>query len=214
MSTNYPTVENLQEIKNVLEQKINEPSDSESSSYESDSESYKLKYNKLESKIHYMQLEMVNKDLEIAEYKNKLNIYTKNDLLFTKINFLFDRLDNAYKILKEKVNIINDKDYIKFKTITELTSIKESIIKVRDKYKLYVDKDIYPLITDSHVYFKNAITALYNIKENEFISLSTTIDIKIFNTKYNNTCWASFFIMSILLILQIIIFGGYYMFIK
>ena len=233
MSSNLPSIENLHDIKNVLEQKMNESSDSDytTDNYTSNSDSssssinnkkskkciknntdYKSKCNKLESKIRYMQLEMVNKEIEMTELKNKLDNRTKIDTLFIKINFLFERIDNAYKILKERINLSNDNNYIKLKKITDLTTNKESLKKVQEKYALYINNEVYPLIDTSNIYFKNAITALYEIKEKELTSLSTQIDIKINNTKFYNAIWLYLFVLIAVILLQLIILSGYYLF--
>jgi hypothetical protein len=233
MSSNLPTIENLHDIKNVLEQKMNESSDSDYSTdnYTSNSNStsssisnkkskkciknntdYKSKCNRFESKIRYMQLEMVNKDIEVTELKNKLNHSIKIDIIFTKIHFLFERLDNAYKILKERINLLNDNNYIKLKMITDLTTNKDSLRKVQEKYALYINNEVYSLIDTSDIYFKNAITALYDIKEKELTSLSNQIDVKINNTKFYNALWLYFFVLITVIFLQIIIIIGFYLF--
>jgi len=218
MSVNQPSINNLHEIKESLEQKINTSSDSDYSTDASTDTStssshskkkknkknkyhiYKLKYNHLESRIRYMQLDMVNKDIEIAELNNKLTIHNKNEILFTKINFLYERLDNAYKVLKDKMNSINEDKYIKLKTITELETIKESCKKVQEKYASYVNNDVYPLI--DNIYLKSAIQSLYDIKQKELLELSNEIDYNIYNTKYYNSCWLTLFVLIIAIILQ------------
>jgi hypothetical protein len=228
MTSNQPTVENLHEIKNTLEQKMNESSDSEyissSTSFSSSSRcsrssnkklnktiNYKLKYNNLESKIRYMQLEMVNKEIELSELQNKLCNYSKIDMIFTKINFLFERLDNAYKILNERINLSNDNDFIKLKTVADLTTNKDTLKKVMSKYALYINNELYPLINTSDIYFKNSITALYEIKQKELSKLSNLIDIKIYDTKCYNTMWLSFFVLISVIFIQIIIISICYL---
>ena len=95
MNSNKPTLENLINIKEQLENNLDESSDG---TYESEDNS-KIKYHNLETKLRYMQLEMVNKDIEISELNNKLNKFNTYELLITKINFLFARLNNANNIL-------------------------------------------------------------------------------------------------------------------
>jgi hypothetical protein len=226
MTSNQIPIESLHEIKETLEQKISESTDSSDSDYSTSTSStsssssrsskkkskntdYKLKYNKLESKIRYMQLDTVNKDLEIMELRSKVDIHTKNEILFSKINMLFERLDNAYKILTERSNIIIDPNILKFKTISDLTTIKGSCTKVQEKYLLYINNEVYPLINNQ--YLKNAISALYDIKQKEYLDLLKSIDLKIYNTKFNNTAWMFLFVVISVLLLQIIIITGCYM---
>ena len=167
MNTTNPTLDDLNEIKNSLENKMSESSDSTDSTYEPSDDSstsssskspkrkskkssnYKEKYNKLESKIRYMQLEMVNKEIELTEIQQKLINFNKNEEVNKKINFLFERLDNAYKILTERINTIEDTNYIKYKTITSLISINESCTKVKDKYSNYLNNELIPIMSSN-----------------------------------------------------------------
>jgi len=223
MSASQPTIENLHEIRNMLEQKIDESSDSDYTTDDSTSSSstnkksknttdYKSKSNKLESRVRYMQLEMVNKDIEISELKDKLNNRTKIDILFTKVNFLFERLDNAYKVLNERMHTITDDNYIKLGLVNDLSTIKDSLRKVQEKYTLYINNEVYPLFDIADVYHKNAITALYNIKEKELTSLSNKIDCKIYNTKFYNTTWLLFFVIIFGILIQLIIISCLYVY--
>jgi hypothetical protein len=222
MSSSQPTIENLLEIKNMFEQKMNESSDSDYTTDDSTSSSstnkksknidYKSKFNNLESRVRYMQLEMVNKDIEITELKNKLNDCTKIDELFTKTNYLFERLDNAYKVLNTRINSTNDDNYIKFNMINDLTTAKDTLKKVQDKYKLYINNEVYPLIDTSNIYYKNAITALYDIKEKEFKLLTIKIDDKIYNANFYNTLWIFLSVVLFAILLQIIIISCCYLF--
>jgi len=228
------STEQLQEIKDTLENSINnssESSDLSDSTYTSNSstssgfkkkrriksklehtQKYKTKCNNLESRLRYMQLEMVNNELKINELTHKISESVKYDTLFNKTNFLFERLDNAIKVLIERVNTIEDDSIIKFKYINSLDAIKISCDKVKEKYAVFLVTDIYPLLNDNQIYLKNSITALYDIKQKELNDVSKLIDTNIYNIKYSNTCWLSLFILFFIVILQIIIFVVYYYF--
>ena len=216
-----PTLENLQDIKKGLEDKMSESSDStyntsddESSSQNSKSskKNYKSKYRNLESKLRYMQLEMVNKDIEITEFKDKFNNFNKFQELIKKITFLFDRLDNAYKVLTERVNTINDDNYIKMDSLTILDTIKLSSIRVQDKYKLYLNNDVLPLFDENQIYFKNAILLLYDNKSKDISAITKKINDKVIYINHQNSKWILLFILFIVLIIQVCVFLLYYLY--
>lgn len=223
MSSNQPTVEELNYIKTSLEQKMEESSDSEytpstssgsscSRKSRRNSTNYKTKYNSLESKIRYMQLEMVNKDIEITELSTKILVLTKYDDLFKKINFLFERLDNALKVLTERVHTIDNKHYIKYITINTLDTIKVSCNKVIEKYSVYLANEINPLFSDNQLYLKNSINGLYDLKEKEFTSFTKLIDRVSFNVKLNNTLWMVLFVILFLIITNVLLMCCYLLF--
>ena len=231
MASSIPT-DQLQEIKDILETTINNSTDSSDSTYSYSTRSsssstssgfkkkrhtkyktdYKTKYNNTESKLRYMQLEMVNKELEINELTQKLSVSTKYDAFFNKTNFLFERLDNAIKVLIERINTIEDNSIIKFKYINSLDTINLSCDKVKEKYAVFIVTDIYPLISNEQIYIKNSITALYDIKNNELNDISKLINKKIYDIRVCNTCWLSCILILISIIIQSIIFGGYFYF--
>jgi hypothetical protein len=150
-----PNLNDLNQIKNGLTS-INMDSSDSSSEYSSSilsSSSYESpknkKYilvkkssnnennNKLESKIHYMKLDIVNKDIEIEEYKNKCIILNKYEQLFKNIEFLFERLNNAIVTLKERINVTPDNDL--FKHIILLEHSHSLCLKTKEKYNQYLD---------------------------------------------------------------------------
>jgi len=199
MSENLPSLDNLKEIKEELEDKMSD------SSYESSDDS-DSKYNNLKTKIRYMQLEMVNKDIELTEFREKLNIFVKSENLNKKINFLFERLDNAYQVLNERINNINDIHFIKFNTINILNSIKESCKKVQNKYSDYIVNELYILIDNKQIYLKNAIESLYDIKMKRLEKMITNIDVKMYNTQFYNIMWGSLILIVIIIWIQIILY--------
>jgi hypothetical protein len=228
---NQPSTDELKEIKESLEQKMNSSSDSDSSNESSDSsnssslvsfnrklvkktkdKNYKYKLKNSENKLRYMQLEMVNKDIEISELQNKLGLYNKHELIINKVSFLFERLDNAIKVLNDRKLSVKDGNYIKNNLINNLTTVKYMCTKTQEKYKLYIINELYPLINDeTHLYLKNSITALYEIKQKELSSISTSIDNIIYNTSYNNSLWILFFIVSIIISINSFIFSVLYL---
>lgn len=223
MSSNQPTVEELNYIKTSLEQKMEESSDSEytpstssgsscSRKSRRNSTNYKTKYNSLESKIRYMQLEMVNKEIEITELNTKILVLTKYDDLFKKINFLFERLDNALKVLTERVNTIDDKHYIKYITINTLDTIKVSCDKVLEKYSVYLANEINPLFSDNQLYLKNSINGLYELKQKEYASFVTLINDKLHVIKIYNTLYMSLFVFLFLIVINILLMCCYLLF--
>jgi hypothetical protein len=186
-----PNINDLNQIKNGLES-LNSDSDSDCSYSSSDSDKkyilvkkQKSKDNsncdKLESKIHYMKLDLVNKDIEIEEYKNKCLILNKYEQIFKNIEFLFDRFNNAFTILKERINIKPDNDL--FKYIIMLENSHSVCIKTKDKYNQYLNNDIIPLFTPQQNYLKNSVIITFSIKDKEFTDLVLKIDKLIFNAK-------------------------------
>ena len=213
-----PNVNDLNQIKSGLES-LNPDSDSDSdysSSSDSDSDSDKKHSNKdnsdcnkLETKIHYMKLDLVNKDIEIEEYKNKCLILNKYEQIFKNIEFLFDRFNNAYTILKERINTKPDNDL--FKYIILLENSHSVCIKTKDKYNQYLNNDIIPLFTPQQIYLKNSVIITFSIKDKEFTDLILKIDKLIFNAKlkqfFNHlliTC--GFFVVILAVILNFYFF--------
>jgi len=174
-------IDELRKIKKILEEKIENNSDESNdsdSSYKNNSD-YKIKYNSCESKYRYLQLELANKEIEISELKEKLEILNKYQLLIKNTNFLFDRLDNAFKVLHERINKIEDNSFIKINTFSILANIENLCIKTKDKYQEYINNSVYPLFLDDQIIFKNAITIIYNNKIKEFNNIENIRDITI-----------------------------------
>jgi hypothetical protein len=220
MNTNKPTIENLINIKEKLENMIDESSDStytpssrsrssSRSKIRSKQKDYKTKYNSLESKIRYMQLEMTNRDIEITELSEKINSNAKYDTIMIKINSLFERLDNMYTVLTERINTIDDKHYIKLNTLIILDTSEKSCTKGMEKYAIYLVNDIHPLL-NNQVYFKNAIDSLYDIKMKELKTLITKINNLSLVVKFKNTLWITLFSMIFILCINISVFAIYY----
>jgi hypothetical protein len=182
------STDELRQIKEILEQKMNESSDSEYSPSESSGDSdyssvkkkkikidYKTKYNQSESKYRYLQLEMSNLNIEISELKESLIVLTKHNLLFKNINFLFERVDNAIKILNERVDT-KDESILKFNTLHNLQNIVNLCNKTKDKYESYINSDVYPLFLDDQSVLKTSITNYYLDKIKGFDSIITKIN--------------------------------------
>jgi hypothetical protein len=213
-----PNLDELNQIKNGLES-LNQDSDSESSysSSDSDKKYFIVKKNKkenpdcdkLESKIHYMKLDLVNKDIEIEEYKNKCLVLIKYELLFKNIEFLFDRFNHAYITLKERINTKPDNDL--FKYIILLENSHSLCLKTKDKYNQYLNNDIIPHFTPQQNYLKNSVIITFSIKDKEFADLLLIIDKLIINAKFKQffkhlliTC--VFFIIILAIILNFYFF--------
>ena len=212
--------DDLNKIKEKLEQKINESSESESSSSDTSSSytlkkkrkskiDYKTKYNQCESKYRYLQLEMSNANIEINELKEKTIVLDKHNLLTKNINFLFERLDNAFKILNERL-IIKDENIIKFTTLNSLKSLNELCLKTKDKYEGYINTNVYPLFLDDQHIFKISITNHYLQKIKEFDNLLLLIKTKSENTILYNTFVVLSLVICSLFVLNIIIFAIYF----
>lgn len=238
MASNKLSIENLNNIKESLEQKMNESSDS---TYNSESSSgtesrsgtesssgtktrsrsrsrskhkntnYKVKYNNLESKIRYMQLEMVNKEIQITELMDKINSNSNYNAIFTKINYLFERLDNVFTVLTERINTIDDKHYVKLQTLTILDTSEKSCVKAMEKYAIYLVNDVHPLL-NNQIYLKNSIDSLYNIKVKDLTSLISKIKKQSFWVKVINVLWLMLFIHIFILCINIVMILGYYMY--
>jgi hypothetical protein len=190
-SDGKPNLNDLNQIKNGLES-LNSDSDSSYSSFDSENKYFLVKKqknkdnsdcDKLESKIHYMKLDLVNKDIEIEEYKNKCLILTKYEQVFKNVEFLFDRFNNAYTTLKERINAKPDNDL--FKYIILLENSHSVCIKTKDKYNQYLNNDIIPLFTQQQNYLKNAVIITFSIKDKEFTDLILNIEKLIFYAKLN-----------------------------
>ena len=188
-SDGKPNLNDLNQIKNGLES-LNSDSDSSYSSFDSENKYFLVKKqknkdnsdcDKLESKIHYMKLDLVNKDIEIEEYKNKCLILSKYEQIFKNVEFLFDRFNNAYTVLKERINTKPDNDL--FKYIIMLENSHSVCIKTKDKYNQYLHNDIIPLFTPQQNYLKNSVIITFSIKDKEFTDLILKIDKLIFNAK-------------------------------
>ena len=216
-----PTDE-LNKIKEKLEQKINESSDSEDSSSDTSSSytlkkkrkskiDYKTKYNQSESKYRYLQLEMSNQNIEINELKEKTIVLDKHNLLTKNINFLFERLDNAFKILNERL-IIKDENIIKFTTLNSLKSLNELCLKTKDKYEGYINTNVYPLFLDDQHIFKISITNHYLQKIKEFDNLARLIKIKSDTTILYNTFVLFSLIVCSIILLNLIMISVYFIF--
>jgi hypothetical protein len=220
MSTPISTDE-LKHIKEVLEQKVNESSESEYSSSESDNSSkkirnknislkdYRSKYNQSETRYRYLQLDLSNKSIEISELKEKLSALDKYKLLVKNVNFLFDRLDNAFKILNERL-IIKDEKIFKYNTLSSLQSLKELCNKTKDKYEGYINTNILPLFSDDQYILKISLTHHYLDKIKEFDSILVKIIEKQNCTNIYNLFIIISIVISSIFILNIIIFGIYY----
>jgi len=210
------STEELKHIKEVLERKMSEssdseytPSESESSEYSDKSKKikrrtnidYKSKYNNSESRYRYLQLEMSNKNIEINELKEKLVLLDNHQLIIKNINFLFERLDNAFKGLNEKIDTINDNKIIKFETLVILDSVESMCIKTKDKYDAYINTSVYPLFSVNEYIIKNALTVYYLEKQKEF----DKILLKINNQKYKTTVNNILRIIGLLIISIVII---------
>jgi hypothetical protein len=178
----------MRQIREILEQKINESSDSDYSPTDSSGDSdyssvkkkraqidYKTKYNQSESKYRYLQLEMSNLNVEISELKESLILLTKHNLLFKNINFLFERVDNAIKILNERINT-EDKSILKFNTLNNLENLEKLCNKTKEKYESYINSDVYPLFLDNQIILKSSITNYYLEKIKGFDSIITKIN--------------------------------------
>ena len=225
MDQNIPLSE-LMQIKQKLEEKLNETSDSDSTyiteSDTSDSSSsrikskknstpYKYKYERLESKNRYMQLEMTNKDIEITELKDKLEVFNKHELITKKSNFLFERLDNAIKILTERMNTNKDNSIFKLTVINQYQSIIVSCEKVCIKYINYFNDEIIPLMDVSlHVYTKNSYELLLKNKEKELINIATNCKYKISNLNYYIFSVIVLFVITFLIIINILMLIMYW----
>lgn len=219
MDQNIP-LSDLMQIKQKLEDKLNETSDSDSTyvteSESSDSESkkskkknssYKYKYERLESKNRYMQLEMANKDIEITELKNKLEIFNKHEQIAKKYNFLFERLDNAIKILTERMNTNKDDSIFKLKVIDQYQSLIDSCKKVSIKYINFFNDELLPLLDDPmNSYTKNSIELLLKNKERELTNIANNCSNKIYNLSYYIFFALILCIMTLLFIISIIVF--------
>lgn len=207
-----PNINDLNQIKNGLES-LNSDSESSYSSFDSENKYFLVKKqknkdnsecDKLESKIHYMKLDLVNKDIEIEEYKNKCLILSKYEQVFKNIEFLFDRFNNAYTVLKERIYAKPDNNL--FKYILLLENSHSTCLKTKDKYNQYLTNDIIPLFTPQQNYLKNSIIITFSIKDKEFADLILMIDKLIFYAKLNQfinhlliTC--AFFIVIFVVIL-------------
>lgn len=215
-----PNLDELNQIKNGLES-LNPESDSESSysSDDSDKKYFLVKKqknkdnsncDKLESKLHYMKLDLVNKDIEIEEYKNKCTVLNKYEILFKNIEFLFDRFNNAYVTLKERINTKPTNDL--FKYIIMLENSHSSCLKAKEKYNQYLNTDIVPLFTPQQNYLKNSIIITFSIKDKEFADLVLNIDKLILNAKikqfFNHLLiTGGFFIVILAVVLNIYLFN-------
>jgi len=187
--TTIPT-EELRVIKQMLEDKLNDSSYESNESNKSNKSrktNYRIKYNASESKYRYLQLEMANKDIEINELKEKLENLNKYQLLIKNTNFLFDRIDNAFKVLHERIDKIEDNSFIKISTFSSLVTLENLCLKTKDKYEEYINNSVYPLFLDDQIIFKNAITSLYTNKIKEFNNIQNIINIKRYNTQFANT---------------------------
>jgi hypothetical protein len=218
------STDQLNQIKESLEQKMNEsdeseytPSDSENSCSSSLSDrkkkykniNYKSKYNQSESRYRYLQLEMSNKNIEINELKDKLLPLDKYNLIVKNINFLFERLDNAIKGLNERITLIDDNNLIKYKTLDVLESTKAICNKTIDKYDMYINTSIYPLFNDEHSILKESLTSFYVNKQKEFETLLLRIKNKHFKIRCTNIIRIISIILIILLIMNLILLGIY-----
>jgi hypothetical protein len=208
-----PNLNELNEIKNGLES-LNSGSESDSSYSSSDSEKkyflvkkQKNKDNsdcdKLEYKIHYMKLDLVNKEIEIEEYKNKCLILNNYEQIFKNIEFLFDRFNNAYTILNERINTKPDNDL--FKYIIMLENSHSICIKTKDKYNQYLNNNIIPLFTPQQIYLKNSVIVTFSIKDKQFTDLVFKIDKLIFNAKLKQFINHILIIFGFFIILAIIL---------
>jgi len=224
MNQNIPLLD-LMQIKQKLEEKLNQSSESdstyitESESYESsesssskkiksrkNNTSYKYKYERLESKNRYMQLEMSNKDVEITELKDKLEVFSKYELITKKSNFLFERLDNAIKILKERMNTNKDNSIFKLNVINQYQSLIVSCQKVCVKYINFFNDELIPLMDVSlHAYTKNSYELLLKNKEKELIDIATNCKNKIYNLNYYILSVIILFVITLLILLNILL---------
>ena len=225
MDQNIPLSE-LMQIKQKLEEKLNETSDSDST-YTTESESsdssnsnskkskkkntsYKYKYERLESKNRYMQLEMTNKDIEITELKDKLEIFNKHEQITKKYNFLFERLDNAIKILTERMNNNKDNSIFKLKVINQYQSLIYSSEKVSIKYINFFNDELIPLMDNSlHTYTKISTELLLKNKEKELINIANNCKNKIYNLNYYILFLVILCIITLLFTINIIVLGRY-----
>ena len=78
----------------------------------------------------------------------------------------------------------------------QLITHKESCDKVQEKYKLYIDNELYPLIEENQKYLKNAITILYDNKLKELTMISKKIDDIISAVHINNGLYTVLFMVS------------------
>lgn len=217
-------INELKHIKEVLERKMNESSDSDYSPSESESSNYsdksrknknrinidyKSKYNKSESKYRYLQLEMSNKNIEINELKEKLILLDNHQVIIKNINFLYERLDNAFKGLYEKIDTINDKKIIKFETLIILDSIESMCIKTKDKYDAYINTNIYPLFPINENIIKNSLTMYYLDKQKEFDKILLKIKNQRYNTDIHNLLKMIGLSIIFIILINIIIFVIY-----
>jgi len=221
MSSSIP-IDELKQIKLALEEKMNESYDTDYSDNSTKPTKkkktiitdYKSKYNSSESKYRYLQLELSNKEIEISELKEQLVIFEKHKLLIKNVNFLFDRLDNAFKILHDRINTINDSHIIKLNTITYLQTLENLCLKTKDKYEEYINNSVYPLFLDDQIIFKNSITLIYSNKIKEFNTIQNIIKIKKYNTQFNNTGIIILISFLVVFMLQLIISVIYYFILK
>lgn len=220
------STEELKHIKEVLEQKMNESSDSEYTPSESESSEYsdksrkikrrsnidyKSKYNNSESKYRYLQLEMSNKNIEINELKEKLLLLDNHLLIIKNINFLFERLDNAFKGLNEKIDTINDEKIIKFETLIILDSVESICNKTKDKYDAYINTSVYPLFPVNEYITKNALTMYYLDKQKKFDKILLKINKQKYKTNVNNILRIIGLLLLFLIILNIVIMVIYFL---
>jgi hypothetical protein len=202
---NTISTDELKQIKEILEKKINETSDSDDNSSDLDSSkkknkiNYKLKYNQSESRYRYLQLEMSNLNIEINELKEKNIILDKYNLLNKNINFLFDRLDNAFKILNDRINNNNI-------SLFSLDHQLELCCKTKDKYDVYINENVYPLFSDDQLILKKLITIYYLDKIKEFDTILTLIKIKKRNIKFHNIFILGSIIICSILLINIILY--------
>ena len=215
-------INSLKEIKSTLENNMN--NDDSETDIESDSEpeqktkkktkvkDYKKKYNDSESRYRYLQLEMVNKDIEISELKEKLNNLDKFTIFSKNVNFLFDRLNNAIKVLNERINTINDDDYIKLSQISSLNHIEGVCKKTIEKYETYLSSEVYPHIDNDQLFIKLALDSLYINKKKEFDSILVKIKNKRNLTLFNNGLMIFGLITGGILLLSSVIYVCYYFF--
>jgi hypothetical protein len=214
-------IDDLKHIKEILEEKMNEssdseytPSESESSDYSDKSKKYKKrtnidyksKYNKSESNYRYLQLELSNRNIEINEMKEKLLLLDNHQLIIKNINFVFERLDNAFKGLNEKINTIIDKNFINFEILVILDSIESMCNKTKDKYDMYINTNIYSLFPMNEYIIKNAVTMYYLDKQKEFDKILLKIKIQKYNTTLKNLLRIIGLIILFIIIIIIIIY--------
>ena len=131
---------------------------------------------KLESRIHYMKLDIINRDLELEELRNKMNLFEKNLNIFKNINFLFERLDNSIKVLNERLNSKEDPNILKYLYFLEHTN--NLCYTVNNKYELYLNDNIIPLL-DDNIYLKKSIILSYQFNKKELLFISSNINKKI-----------------------------------